>query len=283
MNAATGRWLALLPLLVYAEYLVALARPPLNVEGMLMIVAISLPVVEIVTQRWGVWLYVPGVAVLGALGAGLLRALPSSETALLFLSLLAAAPVWWAAVSRRVCTSLAGSVLAIIATVELSLVAAFTAKGIEATTTGGTPSAWMSQFTSMFASQVESISAFARGSSIPPAPLGGVPDATFAVLAVLPLVVLVASWLAPAWRSRISAGQPGPRPAHLGSLAVAVGAVLAFEGASLVAPPEVTLLGTCTAVAEILVALTILGRTRVEHPGAAPVPTTRPGSAPTGR
>lgn len=284
MNGATARWASLVPLSAYALWSIVAARPEIGFREFVVALVVALPVVEVGTRRLGAWAYLPGAGAALAFGLSEIGLVAGGIAPSLLVGLVVGAPAWWTGASKRVCESLTGSLWAALASVELALVVSAVAR-----TSGTTPpGAWLGTAGQLLHDQWSSLVAFGQGATIPPAPFAVVPDAAFAVVALLPLVILVAGWLSPGVPSTTESGprvDPArrDRPGHLGSLAVAVGAVLAFEAASLVTSPQVALVGLTVAVAELLVALAVASRWPTGEKAVPPTPISRPAPRPTGR
>ena len=289
MNRGTLQWLLLAPLLLYALGVVLVAAPPLGVASALVALAAALPILDVATQRFGVWTYAPLAAAGVIVVTSTLSWSPPGWTAPTLVGLMVGGPLAFLGAYWRARGSVASAVLAYPLGAELALVEVTIARAVGGGSGARSAGGWLSAAHDVLTQQGESLGAFGHGAAIPPTSLATVPDVGFVSLVLLALVGLLVSWLLPMRGSSDEVGAPPPAPPSglalrrtLVSIGVAAGAVLAFEGAALATTPQIAIVGLCVAVAEMVVALAVASRwpspttrgrpkTPVSVPSVAPV------------
>ncbi len=268
------------PILLYALGVVLLVGPPFGWVGVVSLASTALPLAALATDRLGPWAYLPAAGALLALVAGLGTAPGAAATGALFVGVLAGAPLGWLGIGLRLRAAPASALAVAFVSLLLAFFEVAVVRGIPLGT-GAATTAWIDSARNVLVGQATSLADLGRGAAVPPAPLSDVRDPTLAIVALLPVLGLLASWLTrsedpsdapalePAGRE-IESRYPERAPlASPWSLGVAAGAVLAVEAAAIEATAAAAVLGLTLAVAATLLALIVLIRRRSATGGPA--------------
>lgn len=283
MNAATWRWIAAVPAPIYVALVAGSAEPAITPAGAAMAIALALPLVSLVTSRFGSWWYVPAavgsVATVGlAVEAGSVAA---AAVAPLVLGMLLGAPAFVLALFGTMRRSAAAGALGIIGVLAASSLDLAVVRGLAATAPSSAH-AWAVSFSAVITAQGQALRDFATGAAVPAAPLSYTGDGVFDVLAAVAALGMLVSWLDPVARAggadaatasladRRVPDLSGPTadlgPSGTRSLVTAVAAVLAFEAGAAVTPVGALF---ALAVAAPIVVVVVVGLTRRRSAAAA--------------
>lgn len=277
MNGSRVRWLAVVPAAVYATITVWAADPVVSAASWAVVVALTLPLAAMGTERFGAWWFAPAVVALVVTSALALSGADVTRppVAAFVLGIVAGAPAFTLAVVGAARRSPAAATLGVIATLAVGTLDLAVVRGLGAARPTS-PNAWSVALSQVVTDQATSLRSFATGVAVPAAPLSYTGDVVFDALAVLALFGLLLGWLDPTARMGASdrsaalrspatppsgeAPTPGLGRSGTRSLVVAVAAVLALEVAASISPVDALMAVAVAAPAVVVSVIALAGR-----------------------